>query len=211
LDSFSVSTAPNEFIEHARRRLAAFRSRDLELQRLKPAAVLLLLYPRAGDLCILLTRRTEIVEHHKGQICLPGGAVHAADPDLAATALRETYEEVGVDPNAVEIIGRLNDLRTVSDFRITPFVGVMQQTPTVFLPNPIEVAELLEVPLAHLNDPANALDERSERGGRVRGWTAYTFGEHRIWGATARMLNEFLDLLRDETEVTDGRAERIDR
>src|SRR5581483_4386924 len=96
---------------------------------------------------------------HKGQISFPGGGRHGADEDLATTALRETWEEVGVHPDHVEIIGALDELMTISDFRVAPYVGVLKQTPYEFVPSPIEVAEVLEPPLRHLLDPANVVYE----------------------------------------------------
>lgn len=193
-----------DFVALSRQRLLDHRPRTLELNGLTAAAVLILLYPKAGSANVILTVRSDTVEHHKGQISFPGGAVHEADADLATTALRETYEEVGVDPEAVEVLGRLDDMITNSNFRITPFVGALHGPLQEFVPSPLEVAEVLEVPVAHLLDPANAVSEQRERNGHVQEGMAYLFEGHRIWGATARMLAEYLDLLRRES----GRAAR---
>ena len=89
------------------------------------AAVLVPLLVRDGEWCVLVTRRTQHVGHHKGQMSFPGGACDAADAHLEATALRETYEEIGIPPEAVEVLGLLDDLPTITDFVITPFVGVI--------------------------------------------------------------------------------------
>jgi 8-oxo-dGTP pyrophosphatase MutT (NUDIX family) len=186
-----------DFVSLSRERLAGYRARSLELNGWMPAAVLLLLYPKAGSDHILFTVRTNRVEHHKGQISFPGGAVHAADADLATTALRETYEEVGVEPEAIEMLGRLDDTVTISNFRVTPFVGVLHGGPHEWVPSPLEVAEVLEVPVSHLLDPANLAREQRERDGERVEALAYLFEGHRIWGATARMLTEYLDLLRE--------------
>jgi len=185
-----------DFVALSRDRLLNHRARGLDLNGWTPAAVLILLYPKAGSDHILFTVRSNRVEHHKGQISFPGGAVHAADADLAITALRETYEEVGVATDAVEVLGRLDDMVTISNFRVTPFVGVLHGGPQEFVPSPVEVAEVLEIPIAHLLDSANVVAERHERNGQMLQGIAYVYEGHRIWGATARMLTEYLDLLR---------------
>jgi 8-oxo-dGTP pyrophosphatase MutT (NUDIX family) len=188
----------DDYIDRARRVLATYEPRSLELPAERDAAVLVLLYHDAGRDRVLLTRRTDTVEHHKGQISFPGGGRHGADEDLATTALRETWEEVGVHPDHVELIGRLDELLTVSNFRVTPYVGVLARTPYEFVPNPLEVAEVIEPPLGHLLDPANTeYETRTRDDGLVVVSPAYLYRGHRIWGATARMLEAFFELLRD--------------
>lgn len=182
----------------ARLRLSTRKPVPLPLGVWMPAAVLLLVYPRDGQDVILLTVRTELVEHHKGQISFPGGAADASDLDAEATALRETFEEVGIPPNDVEVLGCLDDVRTVSDYRVTPVVGALADSPQGFTPSPFEVAEVLEIPLSHLLDPANYIEERRERDGTVWFAPSYEFGDYRVWGVTARILSEFLRLLQDE-------------
>lgn len=195
----SSSPRIQDIVEETRRRLADYHPGSHPRDGLKAAAVLLLLYPKEGEVCLLFTRRSETVQDHKGQISFPGGSVHAADQDLAATALRETFEEVGINPNDIEIIGRLDEVRTVSDFHVTPFVGVMKQPPVAFVPNVLEVAEVIEVPLSHLLDPAFSFQEQIGEQGRRH--VAYRFVDHRIWGVTARMLKGFLDILQAEGPV----------
>jgi 8-oxo-dGTP pyrophosphatase MutT (NUDIX family) len=186
-----------DYIDLARRALANYEPRPLTTPAPRDAGVLVLLYHHAGADRVLLTRRTDTVEHHKGQISFPGGGRHDADEDLATTALRETWEEVGVHPDDVEIIGRLDEVLTISDFRVAPYVGVLHRIPYAFVPSEIEVAEVLEVPIAHLLDPANAdYETRLLPDGREVLLPAYVYGDQRIWGATARMLESFLDLLR---------------
>ena len=160
------------------------------------AAVLVPLYEREGQYHVLFTLRTEHVEHHKGQISFPGGAADPEDPDLEFTALRETFEEIGVRPEDVEVLGRLDDIVTITNFLVTPYVGVVRgPVPYPFRHNEHEVAELLEVPLSHLMEEANFVQETREIGGRLTPTHSYRFGEHVIWGATARILRGFLDLL----------------
>jgi 8-oxo-dGTP pyrophosphatase MutT (NUDIX family) len=184
-----------DLLQRARAQLRRNTPVSIELEAWNPAAVLLLLYHLAGTEHILLTVRSNDVEHHKGQISFPGGAVHAADADLEATALRETYEEVGLDPDNIEVLGRLDDMVTNSHFRVTPVVGVLHGGPHEFIPSPAEVAEVLEVPLRHLLKPQNCAVDRQEQPGETARHPTYEFQGHRIWGATARILADFLQLL----------------
>lgn len=188
----------DDLIARARVVLAGYQPRPTAVATsdARDAAVLVLLADHLGEAHVVLTRRTDTVEHHKGQISFPGGARHGADEDLALTALRETWEEIGVHPHDVELIGRLDEIVTVSNFRVAPFVGVLKHTPYPYAPSPIEVAEVLEVPLRHLLDPANKVYEpRVAWSGGPTVSPAYWWNGHRIWGATARMLERFLDLL----------------
>ena len=124
------------------------------------AAVRLPLYESAGDTHVLFTVRSELVEHHKGQISFPGGAHDASDPDLRFTAVRETWEEIGVAMDHVEVIGQLDEMITISNFLVRPFVGrITQPGPYPFVHSEIEVTEILEVPLQHLREEANVVAE----------------------------------------------------
>jgi 8-oxo-dGTP pyrophosphatase MutT (NUDIX family) len=187
----------DDYLAIARSVLADYHPRPLGRAAARDAAVLVLLYHDAGADRVLLTRRTDTVEHHKGQISFPGGGRHGADEDLATTALRETWEEVGIHPDHVEIIGQLDEHLTVSDFRVAPYVGVLTRTPYEFVPSPIEVAEVIEAPLRHLLDPANMVYETWRRDDGIPVTSpAFYYDGHRIWGATARMLESFFELLR---------------
>jgi 8-oxo-dGTP pyrophosphatase MutT (NUDIX family) len=192
------------YIDLARELLKTYEPRTLRSPGSKPAAVLVLLYHDAGEDRVLLTKRTDTVEHHKGQISFPGGGVHAADADLSVTALRETWEEVGVRPEQVEILGRLDDMVTTSDFLVAPFVGVLTETPYEFVTSELEVAEILEPPISHLLSDDALVMETRELQGEVRLLPAYYWEGHRIWGATARMLQEFLELLRGAPDRLDA-------
>ena len=173
----------------------------------RSAAVLILLYHDQGAERVLLTRRTDTLEHHKGQISFPGGGVHAADEDLGVTALRETWEEVGVRPDDVELLGRIDDMLTSSNFVVAPYVGVLRRTPYELVPSELEVAEVIEPPLADLLDEGCFALETWERDGETRVTPVYYWREHRIWGATARMLQEFRELLRgDGARLADVRT-----
>jgi 8-oxo-dGTP pyrophosphatase MutT (NUDIX family) len=192
-----------DLIQRARRALAGHRPQRLEATG-APAAVLLLVCERDGEPHLLFTERTHEVEHHKGEISFPGGACDDADADLRATALRETFEEIGVRPEDVEVIGSLDDFLTITDFRVTPSVGILRPggrpsgrtpTPYLFQVHPGEVASIIEVPLRHLLDHRNMELELRQWKGKAVLVPAYTYGRHRIWGATARILQQLLDLL----------------
>jgi 8-oxo-dGTP pyrophosphatase MutT (NUDIX family) len=156
------------------------------------AAVLVPLFVQDGGLRALLTRRTETVEHHRGQISFPGGVEEEGDETAFATALRESEEELGIDPGDVRLLGPLTPLTTVTDFFVEPFVAAIP-FPHVLRPAEAEIAEVIEVPVAALLDP-RALEVRTLPG-RDEPTLFYHYGSHVIWGATARMLKELLDAL----------------
>ncbi|MDP9237740.1 MAG: CoA pyrophosphatase [Chloroflexota bacterium] len=186
-------------IEQIRSRIAVYKPTLIDdAPALPRAAVLLPLYDAGGETHVLFTRRSELVEHHKGQISFPGGAFDATDGDLAFTAVRETWEEIGVAQDHVEILGQLDEMITISNFLVRPFVGrITQAGPYPFVPAEVEVAEILEVPLSHLRDEANLEAEpRIFQGRTIIAWS-YRWRDHLIWGATARILKQFLDLLEE--------------
>ena len=156
------------------------------------AAVLVPLFVRDGELRVLLTRRTDTVEHHRGQISFPGGVEEEEDETPWATAMRETEEELGIAPGDVRLLGALTPLATVTDFFVEPFVGAIPY-PHVLRPAAAEIAEVIDVPVAALLDP-KAL-ERRLLPGREEPTLFYLHGSHVIWGATARMLKELLDAI----------------
>ena len=171
------------------------RWRGVEGERPR-AAVLIPLYGPGPDFRVLYTVRTQEVEHHKGEISFPGGGVEPADESLEQTALRETHEEVGIAPGDVTLLGRMDDVITISDFLVTPVVGRVEVFPYAFAPARLEVAEVLEVPLSHLRDPANRAPHPNPPKGRSQAkFPAYRFGKHLIFGATALMTTYLLRAL----------------
>ena len=182
-------------LEQIRRFLATYEPERLSQDGAIPAAVLLLLYEREGKPHVLLTRRTDEVEHHKGETSFPGGACDPEDCDLLTTALRETEEEIGVRAGDVEVLGQLDDIVTITNFIVSPFVGVLASPSYSFAVNTHEVAELVEVPLGHLLDERNLEHSVRELRGRLLPIYTYRYGDHRIWGATARILKVFFDKL----------------
>jgi 8-oxo-dGTP pyrophosphatase MutT (NUDIX family) len=156
-----------------------------------PAAVLVPLLHAGGELEVLLTRRTNEVDTHKGQISFPGGMVEQSDPDAEHAALREAEEEVGIPSSSVEVIGLLDDHATPSGFIITPVVGILRDLPPL-LPNPREVAEVIRIPLAFFADRTKARREQREFRGHTHDVWFYDTGADIIWGATAAVLRSLL-------------------
>jgi len=160
-----------------------------------PAAVLILVYPKEGAPHLVFIRRPGHSLHHKDQIAFPGGRIEGAESPVQA-ALREAEEEVGVRPSLIRVAGSLTPLYIPpSRYCVSPVVGLAADTPA-FVSFPEEVAEILEVPLSHLLDPAAVRREtwRLDRG--EVSVPFYAFGRHKIWGATAMILSEFLAVLR---------------
>ncbi|PLX84270.1 MAG: CoA pyrophosphatase [Desulfuromonas sp.] len=174
--------------------LARHPSRILDLGALRPAAVLMPLFVKGGEGWVLLTRRTEDLPHHRGEIAFPGGASHDEDGDLEQTALRETEEEMGIRPADVTLLGRLDDIVSVHDYRVTPYVGTIPH-PYPFQVNSAEVAEVIQAPLAVLSDPGRWRREDWRHRGRCHPVHFCTVDEHEVWGLTAAILLQFLQRL----------------
>jgi 8-oxo-dGTP pyrophosphatase MutT (NUDIX family) len=186
----------HDYVAITRHLMSIYRPAQLPDTGRMRAAVLIPLHLRDGSQCVVLTKRTDLVEHHKGEISLPGGAMDTADNDILTTALRETEEEIGVDRSHVEILGSLDDIVTISNFVVTPVVGVISQSPYPFTIHPDEVAELIEIPLDHLTEPANLTEEPRERDGVQYLNYIYRYRRHEVWGATGRILHQYIDLLK---------------
>lgn len=152
-----------------------------------PAAVLVGLVPRAAGTQVLLTRRTDGLRHHGGQVSFPGGRIEADDADAVAAAIREAGEEIGLVPVQITPLGFLDPLITITGFRVQPVVALLAQD-YVARPDPGEVADVFEVPLAFLLDPANLATHQLDYRGRPRQVLEYRYPAQRIWGATASML-----------------------
>ena len=158
------------------------------------SAVLIPIYYKEGEYHILFTKRTEKVKDHKGHISFPGGAYEEQDGTLANTALRESTEEIGLAGEAVELLGELDDMATIgSGYIISPFVGVIPW-PYPFKADPFEVEEIFEVPISALLDKDCLRQGTDTVDGRVVPTYFYDYQGKVIWGATARILNQFLDI-----------------
>jgi 8-oxo-dGTP pyrophosphatase MutT (NUDIX family) len=158
------------------------------------AAVLLPVILR-GAPSLMFTRRTESLARHSGQVSFPGGRSEAGDLTPVETALRETFEETGIAASFVTVAGYLDRYLTGTGFDIQPVVGLLADG-FALTPDPREVAEIFEVPLAFLCDPANRRRESREIGGQKRSFYAFTYREHEIWGATAAIVVNLADHLR---------------
>ena len=165
--------------------------------KLTPAAVLIPLVAREDGVTMLLTQRTNNLAHHPGQVSFPGGHVDATDGSPEDTALRETEEEVGIDRRHIRVIGRLADYWTRTGFSVSPVVGVLTP-PFDVSPDPSEVAEVFEVPMAFLMDPANHERHSREYQGTTRHFYAMPYNGFYIWGATAGMLVDLHNVLMGE-------------
>ncbi len=153
---------------------------------IRAAAVLVPVVNRSGELVVLFTRRTAHLPDHAGQISFPGGRAEGGESPHE-TALRETREEIGLDAAQIQILGTLSEYATVTGYRVTPVVGLVRP-PFELRPDAFEVAEVFEVPLAFLLDPANHQRNRLVQDGVERHYYAMPYGRYYIWGATAGML-----------------------
>ena len=184
----------DELVTLTRERLAARRRRVVEPGPLVRAAVLVPLVERGGP-HVIFAKRTDRVGTHRGQISFPGGTIDPADRSPLDAALRESEEEVGLPRAAVEPLGALDDTETfATQFVITPWVGVVRE-PVVWRPDGEEIEEVIEVPFASLVERANFRVEHWERDGVVRPVYFYDWGGEVIWGATARIVKHYLDLV----------------
>ncbi len=161
----------------------------------KESGVLILLYPKDNAIYIPFIQRPRYNGFHSGQISLPGGKMEPFDIDLRQTALRETYEEIGVDSNSIEIIGRLSSLFIPnSNFNVSPFVGYVKHTP-FFSPDPIEVESIIEAPLQQiLSNKYIHYFERHINKHQIKA-PYFNINNHKIWGATAMILSELKQIV----------------
>jgi 8-oxo-dGTP pyrophosphatase MutT (NUDIX family) len=187
--SLPLSLPPEDLVAFVQARLTGRTPLYEEAPGIPRAAVLVPLLFKGGEPCVLFTQRSEEVATHKGHVSFPGGVIEAEDASPWSAALRETEEEVGIRPADVRHLGQLDDHLTNSrTFVITPFAGVVPDGAAHIRSN-LEVARILEVPLAFLLDGANR-----EPDPRTGHWS-YNWSEAPIWGATARILTEFLSIL----------------
>ncbi|MFC1939168.1 NUDIX hydrolase [Chloroflexota bacterium] len=169
------------------------KSRIVNTERV-PSAVLIPIYLKQGEYHILFTKRTETVKDHKGQISFPGGAYEKHDETLFDTALRETTEEIGLPAEKVKLLGELDDFPTsTSNYIISPFVGAIKW-PYPLKIDPIEVEEIIEIPVSALLDKDCVSQETEIIDGQEVTAYFYDYQGNVVWGATARILAQFLDI-----------------
>jgi 8-oxo-dGTP pyrophosphatase MutT (NUDIX family) len=162
----------------------------------REAAVLIPLFYKDDEAHLLFTKRTDKVEHHKGQISFPGGMVDDQDIDLRHTALRETHEEMGIQAADIKILGQTDRFLTNTHFLVTPFVGYFEY-PYLFKINPDEIEKVLYVPLRHLLDPQIFRTEEWVREGVRWNLHFYDFQGENIWGVTGFLLSNFFSIIFD--------------
>ena len=165
------------------------KKKEITGENLKASAVLIPLFYNQGQYHVLFTERSEEVDFHKGQVCFPGGTREPSDSSLLQTALRETEEEISLKAKDIEILGEFDDRVTLtSNYVISPFVALIPH-PYPFKADAREIREIFSVPLSFLMDEANFKQDSY----------AYEYEGHIIWGATARILKQFMDLLKSES------------
>lgn len=163
----------------------------------RPSAVMMLFYPKAGEATLVLTKRNAYEGVHSAQISFPGGKAELTDKDLEYTARRETEEEIGVPANVVNVVMEFSKLYIPpSNFLVTPFLGVLDEEPH-FLPNPYEVAEIIELPLSTLlNDAAMEIVPVTTTLGILNDVPVFNVSGHMVWGATAMILSELKETIK---------------
>lgn len=169
-------------------------NRPPQSAQLTPAAVLLPIVMRSEP-TVLFTERSARLAQHAGQVSFPGGRAEPTDESLIRTALRETQEETGIDASFISVAGFLEAYETGTGFAILPVVGLLKEG-FALVPNTDEVAEIFEVPLTFLLDPANRQKDQAEWKGRLRHFYAFRYNGHYIWGATAAMLVNFAERMK---------------
>jgi NUDIX domain. len=183
-------------LSRIRQSVTNYRPCKLEYTTGTRASVMLPLFEKEDDLHILLTKRTNGMKVHPGEISFPGGMYEEADADTMKTALRECREEIGVGSDDVEIVGRLDDMATLTGFVITPYVGIIPY-PYRFKINQKEVAYLIYLPFEHLRG-SKLVREQIEYGGKAETIDCMYYNGERIWGATCRILLKLKQIVHDE-------------
>ncbi len=182
--------------DHLKKIFSSHQKKKLTDKKLNAAAVLVPLFHDGKEYHLLLTQRSDEVLHHKGQISFPGGKPHKADASLLDTALRESWEEIGLNPGDVEIIGELDDTPTrTSGFSISPFIALIPH-PYTFTRNPHEIDDIINVPLSALLDPSHCKQNMVNDDGEMITASTYEYNGRVIWGATASIIKQLLDTLR---------------
>ena len=163
----------------------------------QPAAVLIPVLKRGNGYTVLFTKRTAHLHAHGGQISFPGGRADAQDKDAVATALREAAEEIGLLPQHVTVLGTLDPYIIGTGFRVVPVVGLVE-TPPEWMPDKFEVEAIFEVPISYILSPGNLSRQTVMQEGTEQHYYAMTWNNFYIWGATAGMLRNFVEVITHE-------------
>ena len=180
------------------RRVSNHTPRTLETDGRFPEAAVLVPITRSDEPELILTLRASGLSTHGGEVAFPGGRRDPEDPDLVFTALREAEEEIGLPPGLVEVIGPLSPLISLHGIRVTPYVGVIPE----YLANDAEIAAVFSVPLEFFRQDPREHTHRIDYQGRSWYVPSYRFGEYKIWGLTAIMIVELINLLYDDADIS---------
>ncbi|MDD5245715.1 MAG: CoA pyrophosphatase [Syntrophorhabdaceae bacterium] len=183
-------------LSRIKERIGAHSARKVECAETIMAGVVIPLFEKDGDVFFVLTKRTDTVKIHKGEVSFPGGMYEPGDGNTKRTAMRECCEEIGVKNTDLEIIGQMDDVYTMTGFVITPYVGIIPY-PYTFKTNPGEVAYLIYLPYGFLKKTDPAI-EMAEHEGITQPVSSFHYNGDRIWGATCRMLVKFRDIVEHE-------------
>ena len=164
----------------------------------RPAAVLVPLFWKNEEIHILLTKRSEKLKHHSGQVSFPGGGFEEADLTIRQAAIRETEEEIGIAHQYIDVVGYLEDVKTISGFLVTPFVAILKDNFKLVV-NKDEVAEVFSVPLNFFIDTKNCQRKSASYKGKTVKYYSYQHQNHTIWGVTAEIIVKLADKLNNET------------
>jgi len=179
--------------EKIRQALSSLQKNSISDKRLTESAVLVPIFCKGGECHILFTQRSNQVSSHKGQASFPGGTHSEGDMSLLDTAIRESWEEIGLEAEDVEILGELDDIPTTTGFVISPFVGFIPY-PYKFIVNHREIDEIFDMSVSTLLHKADIRPERYIIDGQLALSCSYEYGGRRVWGATARILKQFLEI-----------------
>ncbi|SDV03526.1 CoA pyrophosphatase [Pseudomonas mucidolens] len=183
------------------RRVSNHTPRTLETDSRFPEAAVLVPITRSDEPELILTLRASGLSTHGGEVAFPGGRRDPEDPDLVFTALREAEEEIGLPPGLVEVIGPLSPLISLHGIRVTPYVGVVPDY-VEYLANDAEIAAVFNVPLEFFRQDPREHTHRIDYQGRSWYVPSYRFGEYKIWGLTAIMIVELINLLYDDADIS---------
>jgi 8-oxo-dGTP pyrophosphatase MutT (NUDIX family) len=192
----NISELP-ALIENLAVQLQSRTPRRLAMDHAGRAAVLMPILPHGEDFCFLLTQRTHKVETHKGQISFPGGIQEDSDSNLLQTALRETWEEIGLSSEGIHILGEFDEYLSITGLIVTPFAAYLRG-PLNLAPNPDEVDEILRVPFSLFQESRTLRVETRVRLGVERKVYFYDFQGKEVWGLTAQIIRDFLMLIEHE-------------
>lgn len=163
----------------------------------RPAAVLTPLFWQDNQIHVLLTKRSEQLKHHPGQVSFPGGGFDQVDTTIRQAAIRETEEEIGIDASFIEVVGYLDDIETNTGFYVTPFVGILKDGFKVKI-NEDEVSEVFSVPLSFFCDENNRQTKSANYKGQELNYYVYEYKGYMIWGVTAEIIVKFVNKIKNK-------------